>query len=304
MFDHTRFLATVPPETRDVLTRRVNAPAIIHATLHFALIAGLGAWIGYTLPGWPLAIPLLGITMAFLFTLQHECTHKTPFRTAWVNDAVGHLCGLILIQPFHWFRAFHMAHHRYTNDPERDPELSAPKPATRRDIAWHLLGIGYWRDKLKVLAGNAAGPADAPYLSPRQHAHIRWEARLMGVVYVGAALIAGYWLFWLWLLPLAFGFPVLRLYLLAEHGLCSPVANMFENTRTTLTNRVVRWLSWNMPYHAEHHAWPAVPYHALPALHSLSAPHLQRVSDSYRAFTSEYLTSNTESTGAQTRETP
>ena len=25
--------------------------------------------------------------------------------------------------------------------------------------------------------------------------------------------------------------------------------------------------AWNMPYHAEHHAYPAVPFHALPRLH-------------------------------------
>ena len=24
---------------------------------------------------------------------------------------------------------------------------------------------------------------------------------------------------------------------------------------------------WNMPYHAEHHAYPGVPFHALPKLH-------------------------------------
>ena len=24
---------------------------------------------------------------------------------------------------------------------------------------------------------------------------------------------------------------------------------------------------WNMPYHAEHHAYPSVPFHALPQLH-------------------------------------
>jgi len=29
----------------------------------------------------------------------------------------------------------------------------------------------------------------------------------------------------------------------------------------------VRLFAWNMPYHAEHHAYPAVPFHALPRLH-------------------------------------
>lgn len=30
-----------------------------------------------------------------------------------------------------------------------------------------------------------------------------------------------------------------------------------------------RKLAWNMPYHAEHHAWPSVPFHFLPFVHKL-----------------------------------
>ncbi len=289
MADHTAFLATVPSETRERLTTRRDGPGLAHLAGHAGTVAVFALWIAHGWVGWPLVVPLLGIALAFLFTLQHECTHKTPFRTPWLNEVAGHLTGLILIQPFHWFRAFHMAHHRFTNDPERDPELAEPKPVGTRAILWHLIGVDYWRAKITVLIGNAVGPLDAPYLSPRQHARIRWEARAMIAAYLLLGWLLGPLLIWLWLLPLAFGFPVLRLYLLAEHGLCPPVANMFENSRTTFTNGAVRWLSWNMPYHAEHHAWPAVPYHALPALHSLSHPHLKSTSDGYRGFTSEYL---------------
>jgi fatty acid desaturase len=32
-------------------------------------------------------------------------------------------------------------------------------------------------------------------------------------------------------------------------------------------NPVFRFLYWNMNYHLEHHMFPMVPYHALPALH-------------------------------------
>jgi fatty acid desaturase len=32
-------------------------------------------------------------------------------------------------------------------------------------------------------------------------------------------------------------------------------------------NRVLRFLYWNMNFHIEHHMFPMVPYHALPALH-------------------------------------
>ena len=33
-------------------------------------------------------------------------------------------------------------------------------------------------------------------------------------------------------------------------------------------NPVFRFLYWNMNFHVEHHMFPMVPYHALPALHA------------------------------------
>ena len=96
-------------------------------------------------------------------------------------------------------------------------------------------------------------------------------------------------LFWIWVLPLLLGMPFLRLYLLAEHGRCAFVANLFENARTTYTNRIVRFLAWNMPYHVEHHAIPNVPFHNLPALHQEMLGHHKVISDGYAAFTKEYV---------------
>ena len=96
-------------------------------------------------------------------------------------------------------------------------------------------------------------------------------------------------LFWVWILPALLGQPFLRLYLLAEHGDCPRVANMLENTRTTFTTALVRFLAWNMPYHAEHHVFPAVPFHRLPELHRLLRDHLRVTADGYVTFTRQYL---------------
>jgi fatty acid desaturase len=84
---------------------------------------------------------------------------------------------------------------------------------------------------------------------------------------------------------------VLRLYLLAEHGRCPAVTDMFANTRTTFTTRLVRFLAWNMPYHAEHHAMPSVPFHRLPELHALARPHLKQTEDGYTRFAARYAAS-------------
>ncbi len=286
--------ADLPDHMRAALTARSNSAGLWHLIGHLGLIAGLGTYVALGLPFWGVALLPLGLAMVFLFTLQHECTHQTPFRSKALNEVVGHLCGLILIQPFLWFRAFHMAHHRHTNDPDHDPELQGDaKPETWAQMAWHLGTIGYWAAKAQTLLGNAAGRTE-PYISPRAAPRIQREARLMLVAYSAAALFTLFVspiLIWVWLVPLAMGFPFLRLYLLAEHGRCPQVANMFLNTRTTRTTKLVKWLAWNMPYHAEHHAYPQVPYHQLPRVHDTVAPHLGTLTKGYTTFTKDYAKS-------------
>ena len=95
-------------------------------------------------------------------------------------------------------------------------------------------------------------------------------------------------LLWIWIIPVLLGSPVLRLYLLAEHGRCPNVANIFENSRTTYTSCMIRFLGWNLLYHAEHHAYPNVPFHRLPDMHTIAAPHLRSTSDGYTNFAHDY----------------
>jgi len=92
-------------------------------------------------------------------------------------------------------------------------------------------------------------------------------------------------LLWVWLAPLVIGQAFLRPYLLAEHSGCGHSRDAFENTRTTFTSAVVRWFTWNMPYHAEHHAHPNIPFHALPLLHEVVAGRLIHRGEGYRAVT-------------------
>ncbi len=291
--DHTSFIATLPSARQIELQRTDNRTGLVHLTLHVGLIAALAALIASDVPFWPLLIPVLGISYVGLFMLQHECTHKTPFHSSALNEAVGWATGIVLFQPFLWFRYFHLAHHRHTNDPEHDPELAGyGKPETFTEYVFHISTLGYWRAKCAVLLTNAFGSIDEEYIPDRAKPKIRREARMYLCIYV-LALIVSVWLssilFWIWFLPTVIGFPFLRLYLLAEHGHCPPVADMFENTRTTFTNRIIRFLAWNMPYHAEHHALPNVPFHKLPELHGLCGWHLKSTSDGYRRFHRDYV---------------
>jgi len=72
-----------------------------------------------------------------------------------------------------------------------------------------------------------------------------------------------------WVLPTFLGQPFLRFYLIAEHTGCEATSDMMHNTRTTYTFWFYKKLAWNMPWHAEHHAFPQVPFYALDKVHEL-----------------------------------
>lgn len=252
----------------------------------------LGLWIALALPLWPIAIVAQGVAICFLFTLEHEATHKTPFKTLVLNEWVGRFCGLMILLPFTWFRYFHLAHHRYTNIPGKDPELgTGGKPETWGEYARFVSGLPYWWGMAQQTFGNALGRDPGRYIPSHAKRRVIIEARWMLVIYAAVvlSLVVTPLLFWVWILPCVLGQPFLRLYLLAEHGRCAFVANMFENTRTTYTNRVIRFLAWNMPYHVEHHSLPQVPFHKLPELHGRMQGHHKVLSNGYREFTAEFV---------------
>ena len=220
-----------------------------------------------------LAMPLHAILLTFLFAPLHETIHRTAFRSRRLNDATAWLCGLALALPPEYFRAFHFAHHRHTQDPARDPELAEPKPETIWAYVRHVSGLPYWCSRLTTLARHARGRVEEPFIPARLRPRIVREARLYLAVYALALMVSlatgSLAVLIFWLIPALLGQPFLRCYLLAEHTGCPLVADMLRNTRTTRSLAPVRRLAWNMPYHAEHHACPWLPFHALPAAHLL-----------------------------------
>jgi len=290
--DHETFISSLPAEQSIRLSERTNRAGLINLAVHFGLIVVFGTLLAAKVAYWWMLLPVQGVLLCFLFTLEHETTHKTPFANQTLNEWVGRLIGLAIFLPFQWFRYFHLAHHRYTNIPDKDPELLAgAKPDSWPAYVWYVSGLPYWIAMVRQLLLNATGRTQVAYLPPRTLPRIRAEARWMLLVYalVIISLSTSSLLLRVWLLPLMIGQPFLRLYLLAEHGRCAFVTNVFENTRTVFSNRIVRFFSWNMPYHVEHHLQPNVPFHRLPDLHDLVQSHLLITENGYTEFTRKYV---------------
>ncbi len=291
--DHRGLVAALTAEQRRNLTETSDSAGLVHLFTHVGLIVLIGGMILAGVPLWPLLLPVQGILIAFLFCVEHETIHRTALPAPALNDWVARACGLLILLPADWFRYFHFAHHRHTQDPNRDPELAAPKPETLGDYLRHVSGFNYWRAQTATLLRNATGRCDDAFVPQAGRAKVHNEARIMlglyGVLALGSLAAGSAALLWVWIVPALLGQPFLRLFLLAEHGRCPFVANMLENSRTTFTNVAVRWLAWNMPFHSEHHALPAVPFHKLPVLHAIAREHLRVTERGYARFSARYV---------------
>ena len=275
------------PEERRTLLRRSDFRGLARLSAHLAALGVTGTLIAAEPPGWPLLMLPHGILLVFLFCLLHESVHGTPFRTARLNEASAWGAGLVVALPPRWFHHFHMAHHRYTHDPARDPELARPVPRSKAGLAWHIAGGAYFARQARMLLANAAGRNRHDFVPSGARKAVAREARLFLLIYGALAAVSAYFgatiLLWLWVVPVMLGQPFLRLYLLTEHTGCPHVPDMLRNTRTTFTNPLMRFFAWNMPYHVEHHVHPTVPFHKLPAFHRVLRDDLTVTANGYPA---------------------
>jgi fatty acid desaturase len=272
------------------LSRRSNAPGAVQLVAHLALLCATGFFVWTARGGYLIAPAILlhGVVLNFLFCPLHETTHWTAFASRRLNAAVGWICGFLLLLPPQFFRQFHFAHHRFTQDPALDPELAQPAVQTLGSYLWRATGLPNWHRRLSVTLRHAlTGQVSEPFVPVRMHAAIVREARMFWIGYLAVlsvslilrrpdALI--YWIF-----PVLAGQPLLRLFLMAEHAGCPISHDMFANTRTTYTNGAVRLLSWQMPYHVEHHCFPSVPFHALSRVNALVRDRIAVASPGYLA---------------------
>jgi fatty acid desaturase len=264
-------------ELKDLM-KRSDGPAIRDAIIWFAAL-GISGFLGYLAWGTLWAIPCF-LVYGVLYgsssdSRWHECGHGTAFKTRWMNDVIYHIaCFMILREPTIW-RWSHTRHHTDTIIVGRDPEIAVPRPPDILGLLLNLFALknGYYLVRnLFLHAGGRLTPEEATFVPEME----RWKVYLVARIYLAifAAVIAACFA-WGTILPAMYiglpsfygGFMTIFFGLTQHAGLAEDVLDHRLNTRTVYMNPVFRFLYLNMNYHVEHHMFPMVPYHALPALH-------------------------------------
>jgi fatty acid desaturase len=272
------YVCPISRERLKQLSKRKNGPAIRDTLISFLLLIGTGM-LAYHAWGTWWAIPAFAVYGTIYASIGdsrwHECSHGTAFKTRWMNEVVFQVAAFMILRQATPWKCSHIRHHRETIIVGRDPEIPLqPKPVPRTLLMEIIHLFGSTRE-LKRLALHAAGRLDEEekeYIPQSQRRKVFWEARAYALIF----LIVAVWCIYTGsLLPaMLIGLPsfygvslVLTLSVMQHVGLPEDVLDHRLNSRTVYMNPFVRFLYWNINYHLDHHMFPTVPYHALPALH-------------------------------------
>jgi len=255
-------------------------------------------------PAFVATATLCGVALLTFFPLMHETGHGTAFRSGWLNEVGLWVGAVAMLQAPSFFREFHWEHHRSTQDPEHDPEIAALPdvlddwPRNPLVYLFSASGLPLMVGKLAMTLSSALVPTRSafwqrlfPFLREERRVVVARESRIVvallsGFVAVGLVAVPG---FPALLLAWPISHVLLGLYLMPEHTGLPHEGSQLERTRSVRSNALVRWSMWNMPLHAEHHAYPGIPFHAVPRLHARLEPELVNVASGYLAFHREAL---------------
>ena len=278
--------------------QRQDWPSILRLTLHLSAFLLCAYGVLLVTPHSHLAAGLLSVVLGgiwgSLFAPFHECTHQTAFKSVWLNSLGAWLSGFPFGMAPAVYRAFHFDHHRYTQYADKDPELlflgGQPVSWPTRWKNWLLMISGWGLIQFKTgalvrlpLLAYEKWEAFAPWAPLDQRPTLAWQSGVIALFWVGlivAACIGPAGMGWV----LFAGFlshTFQAIWVTTEHTGLPNEGSILARTRTMQTWPFFSWWLWNMNFHAEHHAWPAVPWYRLPALHREVSEHLDATERGY-----------------------
>lgn len=222
--------------------------------------AGPAAWL-FRLSG----VAASAAALNAFYLLSHEGHHNVLFRRRTVNHAANvALCVPLLHSPSA-YRVLHELHHRFLGGPgDPDEYRNYTNDARLRwALQWVRLTMGtlVYMPLIPIVAWRRAGTAERRW--------ILLEYAAMSVVWLSVfAIVPIRVLLQVWLVPgIVVGY-ISAVRALAQHALTDGHDPLLAS-RSVRSNASVSFLLLNENYHLEHHLFPEIPSHRLPALRRL-----------------------------------
>ncbi|KAF0810881.1 fatty acid desaturase [Alcanivorax sp. S71-1-4] len=231
-------------------------------------VATLGLFTGAALPAWAAYLSVAVLTY-MAYTPLHEAAHGNIHgqydSRKWINDLCGYLVAPIIAIPYASHRLEHFAHHRYTNQPEKDPDFMV-SGMQRGLVAVVTTGLRFlWIQNTFFLkhGWHNASATERFIYGMELTVSLGWRMAFIALVnqpgtiavvllgYYTGALFTAYW----------FAYRPHHPYKTSER---------YRNTNSLIMPswmKPVEWFWLGQNLHSIHHLFPRVPFYRYHALH-------------------------------------
>ncbi len=245
----------------NALARLKVSPRLAWPTLAIMVIShsvNIFSWVMVLNGHWPawLGLILNSIAGYAMFTPAHEAIHRCAAQNHRHNDLILSIATFVTV-PFGkgtLFRLMHMRHHRFANDPQKDPDH------WMASSLWTMPLWGFW--PFIYLINYLRKPEVLPNVKP---AEVWRELAIAGVALTALFLWQPFLALMLWLIPSYMSFFLMCLvFMVLPHYPHTGRQDVNPNT-TALMRMGKEWLLTPVlmyqNYHLIHHLYPTIPFY-------------------------------------------
>ena len=249
---------------------------LLTAAVVAAFVATLALFASGSLPAWGACLLVAALTY-MSYTPLHEAAHGNIHgnndRHKWVNDLCGYLVAPIIAIPYASHRIEHFTHHRFTNQPDKDPDFIISGMQSG-PLGFLAAGLRFQWVQNTFFVQHSWGSASLKeklIYSAELVVSLGWRIAFLAMVDqpgTMAVILLGYYLgglftaYWFAYRP--------------HHPY--KVSERYRNTNSLIMPRWMKPLEWfwlGQNLHSIHHLFPRVPFYRYHALHRDIAPILQ-----------------------------
>ncbi len=235
-----------------------------------------------------LAVVVIAALQHRLSGLAHDASHYTLFKNKLANELASDILLMFPIMAMtQKFRNTHVGHHRFVNDPERDPDLRRlqgdaehPFPMPKWRFIFQYVLKGLWLPAIwKYLYGqaknaNAADGDDTPEL--RTVYRFRIGRMMRGCYWLSVFSLVHYFHLWpvfflFWVVPLLTAYPIfMQLREIAHHS-NAPDDGELTNSRVFRVNPILSAavFPYGQDFHVTHHMFAMLPHYNMAKAHAV-----------------------------------
>ncbi len=241
-------------------------------------------------------VPLAIVGMFLIAALQHrlsglahDASHYALFKNKLANELVSDLLLMFPVMGMtQRFRASHLGHHQFINDPERDPDLirlndSDPQrfPVSRLGFVLRYVVLALvWPPKiLHYLMGQAKGAnlQTGPHVKELHNVYrFRVGRCLRGAYWVSVLTVVHALHAWpifllFWVVPLLTFYPMLMQLREIAHHSNAPDDGDLTNSRVFLVNPLLSAcvFPYGQDFHVTHHLFAMLPHYRMAEAHAI-----------------------------------